>query len=66
MLLLLGTVLVLSGCFPTRHVPEGQHLLVKSKIKVDDPKVDKDELYTYLKQRPNRKILGLFRFHLGA
>lgn len=41
-------------------------MLVKSTIKIDDSKVDKDELYTYLKQRPNRKILGLWRFHLGV
>ena len=33
-------------------------------IKVDNDKIDKDELSTHLRQKENLKILGLFKFHL--
>ena len=36
------------------------------KLKVDHKKINKDELFKINKQKPNKKILGLFRFHLGA
>ena len=28
--------------------------------------IDKEELESYLKQKPNRKVLELFRFHLSV
>jgi outer membrane protein assembly factor BamA len=55
----------LASCRTIRYVPDNQYLLMKSKITVDNKSVDKIELKTYLKQRPNTKILGFWRFHLG-
>jgi outer membrane protein assembly factor BamA len=35
-------------------------------LSCDNKKVDSEELDTYVKQKPNRRMLGVFRFHLGA
>ncbi len=39
-------------------------MLKKVIIRCDDPKVSKDEVYDYLKQKPNRKLLGVNNPHL--
>lgn len=57
-------LLVLSACDPARRVPAGRHLLVRSKVEVKDKRVEKDELASLMKQRPNKRILGL-RFYLA-
>ncbi|MEZ4804364.1 MAG: hypothetical protein R2852_02455 [Bacteroidia bacterium] len=72
---LFGLVFIfLSACKTTKLVPEGQHLLVKNKIKTADTgsnlvnkvisKID-DNKSLYIKHKPNRNILILGRFHLG-
>lgn len=38
----------------------------KNKIITDNKAVNTDEVYAFIKQIPNRKMLGLFRFHLGV
>jgi len=57
-----GLMLVVS-CSITRNVPEGRYLLNKSTIELDSKGLNSGELETYLKQHPNKEILG-FRFHL--
>lgn len=52
------------GCNPTRYIPENHYLLSKNKLKFEKKTVDKDQLKNYIRQNPNKKILG-FRFHLG-
>jgi outer membrane translocation and assembly module TamA len=47
-------------------VPEGQFLLDNMSIKTKNLNLDKDEMMAIVKQKPNRKILGLIRFHLGV
>ena len=61
---LLITGILLSSCQLTKYVPENEFLLSKSKIDVDNKAIDKKELKLYLKQKPNAKILGFWRFHL--
>jgi len=56
---------VLTSCQTVKYVPDNQYLLLKSKILVDNKSINKVELKTYLKQKPNTKILGFWRFHLG-
>jgi len=55
----------LSACRTVKYVPDNQYLLSKSKISVDNQSINKVELKTYMKQKPNTKILGFWRFHLG-
>lgn len=67
--LLVGILMVaiaFSSCKSTRMVPDGSYLLNKRKIKIDNNQIDKDVLATYIKQKTNRKLLGIWRFHLGA
>ena len=56
--------LIITGCNPTKHVPAADLFLKKNKIIVDTRKIDKDDLESLVKQKTNKKILGLFRFHL--
>ncbi len=58
-------ILVGSGCQVTKIVPDGQYLLDKNIIKTDRSELNED-VQAILKQKPNKKILGLFRFHLGV
>tara|TARA_R110002073_G_scaffold279026_1_gene443171 strand:- start:459174 stop:461669 length:2496 start_codon:yes stop_codon:yes gene_type:complete len=46
-------------------VPEGKYLLDKNTIIVNDKKSSSPDLYSYLRQKPNQKILGFpFSLHL--
>jgi len=55
----------LTSCRTVKYVPENQYLLSKSKISVDNKSINKVELKMFMKQKPNTKILGFWRFHLG-
>jgi len=52
------------SCRNTKQLVDKEFLLNKNSIKVDNSKVNSEDLSSYIKQKPNRKILGLFRFHL--
>jgi outer membrane protein assembly factor BamA len=54
----------LFACNSTRHIPDGEYLLVKNVVRTDTAILPIDKFDYYIKQKPNRKILGLFRFHL--
>ena len=60
--------LLVWGCSTTRHVPEGEYLLDKVRINVDDPEgdVSSAELVNYLRQQPNHKVLGFWKLQLGT
>lgn len=57
-------IILLSGCNPTRRIPEGQHLLNRNQISIVDADIKRDQLRPYIRQKPNRRILGFYRFHL--
>ena len=57
-------VILLTACQTTKYVPVNDFLLSRTKITVDDKSIDKKEMKIYLKQKPNTKILGFWRFHL--
>jgi outer membrane protein assembly factor BamA len=58
-------IFLFTGCFSTRHLTDGEQLLVKNKVVVEgNLPSDVGSFEPYLRQRPNRKILGVFRFHL--
>ena len=62
---LLATTLLVGSCNVTRNIPEGDFLLDKNIIKTDRPEY-KENISSIIKQKPNKKILGIFRFHLGV
>jgi hypothetical protein len=64
-ILYIAILVSLSGCSVLRNTPEGSYLLDKNIIKLDRSKY-KEDVGAIIKQKPNRKILGLFRFHLGV
>ena len=60
----IGVFLFFAGCRATKHVPDNSYLLVKNKILLDKKEIPKEELKGYVRQKPNRKLLGT-RFYLG-
>ncbi len=62
----LGFLLILVSFYScyTRKLDTGQYLLDKNHIEVDSKELDEDELSNVIKQRPNKKILGILKFHL--
>jgi hypothetical protein len=52
------------SCSPARRVPDGRYLLNRNRIEIEDADIQKSELNNYFRQKPNRRILGFFRFHL--
>jgi len=54
-------VLAFSSCKTTKHVPEDKYLLEGYDVKIESDGADikKNELKSYIKQKPNRKFLGL-------
>lgn len=58
-------VVLFTSCSVVRYVPDNEYLLSKVEINVDNNKVDRNELKSYLKQRPNTRIFGIWKFHLG-
>lgn len=57
-LVLLATVL-LAGCDPTKRIPEGSYLLKHHKVRTTATSVDHEELLAIVKQKPNKRILGI-------
>ncbi|MEI7422405.1 MAG: hypothetical protein WCK18_09935 [Prolixibacteraceae bacterium] len=57
--------LLTAGCQTNKYIPEKEYLLSKVEIHIDKKSIDKNELRSYLKQKPNTKIFGFWRFHLG-
>ncbi len=57
-------LLVITSCNPTKYVPEGDTLLDKNTIVVNNDGVKKANLEPYIRQKPNKRIFGT-RFYLG-
>ncbi len=64
LLFTLFVIFITVACNPARKLSNSQYLLSKNTIVVDTSSVSREDLKTLYKQRPNRKILGMFRFHL--
>ncbi len=56
--------LLFAACNPARKLNESEYLLNKNFVLDKDTRIDKKEIENYIKQKPNRKILTFFRFHL--
>lgn len=63
------TLLVLTSvgaCSSTKHVPDGSMLLDNVSIEVDNKDVASAELYNFLRQTPNHKVLGFAKLQLAT
>lgn len=58
-ILILAAALLTATCSTTRSLEDGEYLLRKNSIKVDDPSFSASELSSYVAQRPNSYLLGL-------
>lgn len=56
-------MLVLS-CNPARKLTDGEYLLKKNILKVNNKEVQTDDLEGLIKQKPNKKVIRLFKFNL--
>lgn len=63
-LTVISVVIFFSSCSSTKLIPDGEYLYNKSKIELDQGKIDRTSLGKYQRIRTNKKILGV-RFHLG-
>ncbi len=61
---LLSLALLLAACSPTKRVPPGAYLLKRNTVVLKDRSVPAAELEAIIKQKPNKKVLGL-RFYLS-
>lgn len=57
--------LLLSACNSARHIADDELLVAKVKLKVANEDLDKESIYTIIKQKPNRRLLGIFPLYLG-
>jgi len=54
------------SCNSTKHVPQNKYLLKSYSIDSDSKKITAEEFDMYIKQRPNKKMLMLYPFHLSV
>lgn len=54
-----------SSCSSTKYVGENEYLLENVKVKLEGKQVNKSEIKKNIRQKPNTRILGVARFHLG-
>ena len=59
------TALLMNACKSTRHLNENELLVSKVKVKVTNDELDKETIYGLVKQKPNRRLLGVFPLYLG-
>ena len=57
-------VFLLPSCNVNSHLKENEYLLSKNTVKHNGTNIDNNDLEAFIRQKPNRKILKLVRFHL--
>lgn len=66
-LFVLVAILALWGCSTTKHVPQGSFLVDKVSIDIEgESSVGSSDLYNYLRQVPNHKVLGFLKLQLAT
>ena len=64
LLLIAASFLLFNACNPAKKIKNGECLLYKNVVINHGAKIDKADIESYIKLKPNRKILGFFRFNL--
>lgn len=63
----IASILLLAACSATKHVPDGEYLLDKVSVDVTDRNdISEVELYNFLRQTPNHKVLGFAKLQLAT
>lgn len=60
----MSALIIITSCNPTKYVPAEETLLDRTYINVNSKTISENELNTYIRQKPNKRIFGA-RFHLG-
>ena len=59
------TAFAIVACNPARNIPSGTYLLGRNIIIPDSNVLAKDKFEALIRQKPNRKLFGFWRFYLG-
>ena len=66
-ILILMTAGLFYACSSTKHVPDGSYLLDKVSINIEgDSVASEKDLYYFLRQTPNHKVLGFAKLQLAT
>ena len=61
------SAILLWNCSSTKHVPDGKYLVDDVSININGTKnVSSSDLYNYLRQTPNHKVLGFLKLQLAT
>lgn len=60
----IGLLLISSSCSPVRKLKEGEYLLRSYKLQGKEIALRKEELKSYVRQKPNRKLFGIWPLNL--
>lgn len=63
-LYILFIIIILPSCISTKYIADGDYLLESYSIKYEGDRIKKEDLENYIRQNPNKTILGM-KFHLG-
>lgn len=64
-LLFIMFLFLFSACNTVKYVPEDKYLLDRNYLRIEGKNVNKKDVELLIQQKPNKRILGLVRFHLG-
>ncbi len=56
---------MVTACSPTRRLKENEYLLVRNVVVQEgENKNERDDIRSYIQQKPNTKLFGIYRFYL--
>lgn len=58
------SLLFFFSCKSTKYIPKDKYLLNKTKIITDNKTLKVDDINNYISQKPNSKVLGIYKFNL--
>jgi hypothetical protein len=64
MMLCIFVLIFTSSCNIKKHLAENEYLVEKNTVAKNGTSLEKSEIEAFIRQKPNRKILKLFRFNL--
>jgi len=62
----IALIALVISCSPTKTLTQDEYLLNSNRIKTKLHSLDRDEINAIIKQKPNKKLFGFFRFYLHA